>query len=170
MKRTSILILLSFLAVWTSLSAYAADDRLFGEIAKESYVESVYIGKAGLRFAKSASIVGGSLGNLGADISKVESIEVIECDEPRYIPQVKKMVKKILDENKFEMIVESKDEDEISRIYAIILEDPAGATSISRVIIESYEPDEYSVVYIKGCINLPEGFGNDNVNISVDTR
>lgn len=168
MKRRLIFILLSLLTVWTSFSAYAADDRLFGEIAKESYVESVYIGKAALSFAKSASVVGGSIGSLGADIKNVESIEVIECDEPKYIQQVVKMVKKVLDENKFEVIVDSKDGDEISRIYAIISEDSAGASSISSAVIESYEHDEYSVVYINGRIDLPEGFGNDKVNISGD--
>ena len=69
--------------------------KMFKSVASMTGVESVYIGPAAMRFAQAASVLDSD--KVSADaIKSIKSLEVIDCDEPAYIPAVADEAQKII--------------------------------------------------------------------------
>lgn len=154
MKHTLIIILLSLLQALVPASLYASDNRMFSEIANLPGVESVYIGKAALRFA-SATILGNSnLGPLSKDCLKdLKSIEVIECSDAKSNAKIKEFINRTIRKWNLELMIENTDGDESNRIYGIVPQNGDNHTTLSGLLIVTTDEDEYTLVYIKGTIN-----------------
>lgn len=153
MKKTIVLFSLAIWLVFMPLSLAARTERLLGELAGMNGVESVYIGKAGLRFAGNAVLSAGEVGDVGSWFSDMESIEIINCEKSSVVPQLVKKAKAIIDRLNLEIIVETRDGDETTRIYGIV---PQGtdAAVLKSLLIENREPGEYSLVYIRGTVDI----------------
>ena len=144
------------------MNVLAANDRIFGEVANLPGVESVYIGPAALRLAmKSLPTEGKLVDGLGGAIRELKSVEVIECDNRKSIDKIEKFARGLIDSLSLEVIVEATENDEKTRIYGIV---PEGGkeNTINALLIESREKDEYTLVYIRGVIDLTEiGMGDE---------
>lgn len=127
--------------------------KVFKSVASMTGVESVYIGPAAMRFAQDASVLDSD--KVSADaIKSIKSLEVIDCDEPAYIPAVADEAQKIINELKLDVILETKEEDEECTIYGRVPEE--NADYIESLLIVSREEDSFSLVYINGKISLEE--------------
>ncbi len=171
MKKTFALILLSFVLAFMPVSTYAANDRLFSEVAGLPGVESVYIGQAAMRFANQSSLSVPSLGNIRGNIKDIQSVEIIECDKSENkdsFNKVKALADNIIKELNLEIIMEATDDGETTRIYARVPENAEADSALGNILIESNEEDEYSLVYVKGKIDISRIMGNGMIQLSSD--
>lgn len=106
-----------FLTVIVAVSAAImgfAENSLFKACEDIPGVSSSYIGKAMLRHAVPALIGHGVSGqSLNAGL---EEVTIIEAETPASVEQVKKQLKSYEKSQKFELIMKSKDEGELTRI------------------------------------------------------
>lgn len=159
MKRSLILFLISLIAVIAPTDIIAAEKRVFAEVANLPDVESVYVGPAALRlmgntanFTKSMPGMPPALLN---SLKSIKSLEVLECYNAESTAKIKAVVKKIVEGNALELILESNDDGESTCIYAHVPESASGNAPLCNLLIEnSEEDDEYSVVYINGTIDI----------------
>lgn len=171
MKKTLAFILLSLVMVFMPVCTYAANDRLFSEVAGLPGVESVFIGQAAMRFANQSSLSAASLGNIRGSIKDVKSVEIVECDKSESIDSFKKvkaLAESVIKKLNLEIIMEATDDGETTRIYAMVPENAATDTSLDNILIESSEEDEYSLVYVKGKIDISRIMGNGVIQLSSD--
>lgn len=129
--------------------------KIFQDLATRSDVESVYVGKAMMGLAKGAftlSADGDSKVAMNA-IKGINSIEIINCEEASAIPSVKKQAHQILAKLNLDVLMETRDGDELVTIYGKSPADDSKDTYISSMIIESSEPGEYSLIHINGKID-----------------
>lgn len=166
MKRTFSLILLSFLMAIMPVCTWADNNRLFKELSDNLDIETVYIGPAALRFAQGARLDVGDFGTIGAGIKDVKSVEIVECDKPNYFPKIDHFLDEVVERLKLEVIVETKDDDEATRIYAVIPEDSDKNTSLESVLIETRDKNELSLVYLQGTIDISRFIGNNHIRLS----
>jgi len=143
-----IAVLMAFLVLPTSCIGQA---KMFKSVASMSDVSSVYIGPAAMKFAKAASAFDNDMIASEA-IKQINSLEVIDCDVKSRIPAVAEEVEKIITGMNLDVILETKDEDDVCIIYGHIPEDKS--EYLESVLIESRSEDSYSIVYINGKIDI----------------
>lgn len=161
-KVIAIVLLAAWMAVMPPALA-AQSGRIFGSFADKPGVESVYIGKAGLRFAgKAAFMERGDLGDVCAGITDMESIEILNCEKKALIPELQQQAQALVDSMKLELIVEARDGgDEATRIYGIVPEDNPAV--LKSLLIEARDGNEYSLIYIRGTVDIEalENYGSE---------
>lgn len=156
MKHTLLIILLSLLQALVPANLYASDNRMFSEIADLPGVESVYIGKAALRFASATILSGSNFGPISKECLKdLKSIEVIECSNAKSNAKIKEFINRTIRKMHLELMIENIDGEESNRIYGIIPQN-GDASTLSGLLIVTADEDEYTLVYIKGTINAEE--------------
>ena len=160
MKRSLILFLISLIAATAPSDIFAAEKRVFAGVANMPGVESVYVGPAALRLMGAAATMTSGMPGVPPDLLKslhsIKSLEVLECSNPESNAKIKAAVKKIIDTNTLELILERKDAEESVRIYAYVPENSSELTPLCNLLIENSESDEYSVVYINGTLDIAE--------------
>lgn len=157
MKRTLIIVLVSLIAFFATEDIYAAEKRVFEEVANLPDVESVYVGPAALRLAgNSAATVSGLPGmpnGLAASLKSIKSLEVLSSRNAASNTKIKAVVRKIIASKHLELIIESKENGEATRIYAYVPKNAEGNAPLANLLIENSDGKEYAVVYINGTID-----------------
>ncbi len=142
----------------TVMARSAENDRILSAITSRSDVTSVYIGKAALRLAGSNALAG-KLGGDAKDgdrvtkaVKNLESVEIVNCEKKSVIPDLRKEVERLVQKLGLEVLVEAREPGESVMIYGIVPAD--GSDVIDSMLIEANEGNEYSLVFIKGKIDL----------------
>lgn len=153
MKHSIIKTVLAILCVTFSTSCKA--QKLFSELSSDPDVESVYVGKAMVGLAKGAIKMSGDKDAQTAmnAILGINSIEIINCENPKSIARIRTKARKIIERLKLEVLMEAKDGKETSTFYG----QPSAKTKddfINNLVIEADEPGEYSLIHINGKIDL----------------
>ncbi len=151
MKKFSILIV-ALAIVMLGTQSCIAQSKIFKEAASIDKVTSVYISPTLLKLGASYDNLGHGLDDA---IKELNALEVITCDEDvQKIPLVKGKCRPIIDKLGCEVLMEVNDEGDKVTIFAKIIPN----TDIAEVIVvEVDEPDdEYTVIYIKGKIDVKE--------------
>lgn len=149
MKKFS-LILIAALITLTMPQSCIAQSKIFKEAAKIDNVTSVYISPTLLKLGvRHQSALGHGLDDA---IQELSALEVITCDEDESkIPDVKNICKPIIKSMNCEVLLDVNDEGDKTTIYAKIIPN----TDIAElIIVEVDEPDEYTVIYIKGKVDI----------------
>ncbi|MDO4318963.1 MAG: DUF4252 domain-containing protein [Bacteroidales bacterium] len=153
MKKTLIIMLMLIVALMTAPSCIS-QAKVFKEVASMPDVTSVYIGPAMLRLAGGAASVGG-YGEYSQYISDLKSIEVISCEKASSIEKVSAACDRMLAQMHYEILLEANEEDEHAIIYGGI-PDGENPDILDDIVIVSREKGEFSLVYIRGKINVGE--------------
>ena len=145
MKHLIASIFIALAALFSAADASAAT-RFFKELASLPGVESTYIGPAALRFASSA--ISSISGDFDGDIKELKCIETLECSDNKSFGKIETFINGLVDKLSLETMIESNEEDETTRIYCRSKE--GEPDTIEYMLIESIEPDEYSLVFMQG--------------------
>lgn len=152
MKHLIASIFIALAALFSAADASAAT-RFFKELSGLPGVESTYIGPAALRFASSAISDYASIsGDFDGDIKELKCIETLECSDNKSFGKIETFISGLVDKLSLETMIESNEEDETTRIYCRSKE--GEADTIEYMLIESIEPDEYSLVFMQGQFTL----------------
>lgn len=151
MKRTLTLVVFSLMLSVLPLSAKSkSNDRVFAEVAGLPGVEAVYIGPAAMKLAGGSLTQKAGLGNLSGSLKDIESLEVITCSNKTEIDKIKKFAQKVVSDMDLGLMVEWTEAKEQTRIYGNVPDDK----TISSLLVETSDADEYSLVFIRGTIDL----------------
>lgn len=82
----------------------------------------------------------------GADISKLEAMEVISAEKANAIAKVKPLVDRVVKEGKYEVGMQNTEDNETTTIYF----SPVDANQRSNMLIVNQEKDELDVVLLQG--------------------
>lgn len=155
MKR---LVIAFFLTLLATSSLMAEDKRYFEEVSDLPGVESVYIGPAAFRMASQFPYFNPArLGIFANAVMDMKSVEIIECENKSSIDKIRDLAKKVIKNLNLDCIIDTKEDDETTRIFAVVPEDSDGNTTIGSMMIESYDKssgDDYSLIFLKGKIKL----------------
>lgn len=148
------LLLIALVAAVSSTEISAAEKRVFESVAGLPGVESVYVGPAAFRMMGNKNMLKGMAGvpsGITESLQSIKSLEVLECDNAASKEYIKAAIEKIVRENNLEIILETNEDGESTRIYAHV---PSEDAPLKDLLIENSEKDEYDVVYIKGTIDI----------------
>lgn len=154
MRRSIVFFLIALVAAVSTTDISAAEKREFEKVANLPGVEFVYVGSAAFRMMGSSNILKGMSGvpsGITGSLQSIKSMEVLECDNAASKEYIKAAIEKIVRENSLEMILETNEYGDTTRIYAHVPEEDA---PLKDLLIENSEKDEYNVVYIKGTIDV----------------
>lgn len=150
MKRFS-LILITAIIVMLSACSCSAQAKIFKEAASIEGVTSVYISPFMLKMAGSMT---DDLGNgLDDAVKEIKGLEIISCEKASSIPRVKAICEPILAKMGLEVVTEVTEDDEKVTIYAKVIPE---TTDAEIIVVETSEPGEYNLIYIKGRIDLTQ--------------
>lgn len=154
MKR---LICLIFAASFMAVAAMASSPkRLFADVADMKGVSSTYIGSSLINRASGMSLShGGSIGYFLPKFTKnLEMVEVIEADSDECdVKVVLNACLEIIRRMDLEIILDSKQDDSIDRIYVSKPKDAESSVSDCLLIL-NYDSDSLDLLYVKGEVDL----------------
>lgn len=143
-------LLLSLLLVAASLGAGAQSaNELYNKYAGKKDVSAVYISPAMFKMMKSLPDMDVAGKEDDLDISSIvenlEGMYVIEMENARELPAFKADVDKFLKSRRLELLLESKEEDELTRIYVCQKGDV-----VSEFVVLTVERDEADLITFTG--------------------
>lgn len=163
-RKLAILIILLLMTILPASLSAAKMQRVFSEISNLPGVESTYIGPAALRLAGSyIPFEAGMMGTVGSAIKDLKSIEVVECTNRKSFKEIQKFVDELVARLSLEVIVETTEKDETTRIFGVMPEDDGqDSNTLDGLLIEIREKGE-SLVFVRGTIDLSKlEVNNDN--------
>ncbi len=95
----------------------------------------------------------GALGDEDFDYGKVTCMEVFVCEHADSQEAISRDVAAIASGEGMELLLETRDGDDMCRIYGVAAGD---GPELKKAIICSYEPQECSLVFVKGKIRIPQ--------------
>lgn len=129
--------------------------KIFSELSSDPDVESFYVGRAMMTLAKGAIKFSGEEDTDVAmsAIKGINSVEIINCDNSAAVDRIRAKARVILEKLKLEVIMENKEGETVSTFYG---KTPEKSTEnyIKNLVIENYEPGEYSLLHINGKIDF----------------
>ena len=164
-RKLAILIVSLIMAILPATVSAAKMQRVFSEISNLPGVESTYIGPAALRLAGSyIPFEAGMMGGVGNAIKDLRSIEVVECTNRKSFNEIQKFAVDLVARLSLEVIVETTEKDETTRIFGVIPEDDGqDSNTLDGLLIEIREKGEYTLVFVRGTIDLSKlELNNDN--------
>ena len=118
---------------------------------KELAALSVYSGttvRVSSSMLKLTSLCAGDGGNV---MRKLKSVEVFTCEDRNQTGAVMEASRKIAQERGMEVMIETRSAKESTEIYAL---ESGKKGVVKEVLIQSVEPDECEVIYLKGNIDV----------------
>lgn len=158
MKRIISLFILAVVAISASVGI-SAEERMLEKISKLPGVESTYIGPAALRLSSSMTTSAGSVGMMKSTVKNLKSVETIECDNTESMKKIKAYLSEVVKKLGLSLIVESRDDEEETCIYARI----SDTNSIDFILVENFDNEECSIQLINGDIQLSGNMYNGSV-------
>ncbi len=147
------------LAVTLSMASTSclAQARAFKSLADMPDVNTVFIGEAAMRMA---NVSGLSKGKFSPD-DKVKTVEIVTCESPASIQKAKAIADSMIEQMHLELLLETKDDGEITRIYCLFDKDNKDKASV--IMIQNIDDDdEMNIVYLTGKITL-SNITNDKI-------
>lgn len=131
----------------TTSNVVTTDDDITDLLGKVKGIESVYVSKTMLAFAKTYMP-----GNMKKDaLSKLEGIYVFDADNKKTRDELCRVADNELRKPKYELMMRSDDDDESMRIYQCKL-----SKSLNEFILYTFEADEAEVIVFKGNISAED--------------
>ncbi|MDE5568289.1 MAG: DUF4252 domain-containing protein [Muribaculaceae bacterium] len=126
-----------------------AQSKVFKEAASVEGVTSVYISPMLLKLGGGSKDLGHGLDDA---VKELKSFEVITTEEEcKDIKKVADICRKKIAQMGCEILMEVNEDNDKVKIYASV---PEGSEYADQLIIEVDEPKEYTVIYVKGKIDL----------------
>lgn len=156
MKKIGLVIMLALVALIGTQSCIA-QSKFFKEAASVEGVTSVYISPLLLKLGGSETKVGHGLDEA---IKELTAFEIITTeDNCKDIRKVAELCRKKIADLKCDVLMEVNEEDENFKIYANV---PEGSEYADLLMIEDDEPEEYTLIYVKGKIDLAKIMKNQS--------
>lgn len=148
MKKIGLSIMVALFALIGTQSCIA-QSKLFKDAAAIEGVTSVYISPLLLKLGGGETKVGHGLDDA---IKELTAFEVITTEENcKDLKKVAELCRKKIADMKCDVLMEVNEDDETVKIYANI---PEGSEYADLLMLEVNEADEYTLVYVKGKIDL----------------
>ncbi len=134
-----------------SLECFA--QRMMSEVASMEGVSSVFIGKTMLKVAGASISIGADQSgiNMSKILKDLTSIEIISCNEKKYLKKLEKKCKSILAEYPFEVLTETTGDGKNIQISGVFDKDEK---NILILLIAITGGDEASFILLKGKIDV----------------
>lgn len=152
MKRKLVLLVIAIVAAVTPATGFAAGKRVLKELAELPGVDYTYVSPAAMRFVDKVASVS-NISGMSVKFNKMESLEVIMCDNADTIAKLKNLAKKLIRKNNLEIIIDNKSDDSHDAVYGIVPQDSDTTSVFSNLLIESNNKDSYTLLYAKGSIS-----------------
>lgn len=129
----------------TLQSCMIGKSKVLGPLAQYPSEINIRVPKATLRAA------GAFDRDAGKSLGKINSIEVFSSEDRRSFPAIERSAGEIAGAEKMELLIEVADSCEHTEIYGLASDK---GNAIQKLLIKSAEPGEYTVIYMKGNIDL----------------
>ena len=144
-------LLVAIIALAMGVAAFAQDGRsIYSKYSDKEGVDAVYISPAMFRIVRRLPEVdtgSGSL-NLSKIIRSMKGFYVINTDSPRIAESLYEDVDKFVKKGKYELLLEAKENGEVTRIYTV-----GDEKVVTSFVLLSREPDETSFIAFDGKID-----------------
>jgi hypothetical protein len=125
-----------------------AQEALFEKFNDANGITTIYISKTMLRMVHNVKAWRRPIGNMA---SKLDELRVLNCERPSMIANIRKQFADYYKKNKYEVVMQAKDDEENVTIYFHQLK---GGKAEYALLAE--ENDEISVIYLNGNITLKD--------------
>ena len=153
-------LLLIALAAMLGASAFAQDGKtIYNRYSEAEGVSAVYISPAMFKLMKRIPDfeLEGENVNLGPIIKNLTGMYIIDSENPAINEDIKKDVDRFIRRGDYEMLMEAKEDGEVTRIYTMGPE-----TTVTGFVLFTYEGEECSFICING--EIPRGALEELIN------
>ena len=153
-------LLLIALAAMLGASAFAQDGKtIYNRYSEAEGVSAVYISPAMFKLMKRIPDfeLEGENVNLGPIIKNLTGMYIIDSENPAINEDIKKDVDRFIRRGDYEMLMEAKENGEVTRIYTMGPE-----TTVTGFVLFTYEGEECSFICING--EIPRGALEELIN------
>lgn len=125
-----------------------AQDSFFRKFADREDITSVYISKSMLRMMPNVQTGGIDIGGVA---SKLDNLQILSCEKPEVIPQIRKELTFLNTRNGYEELMKVNDAGEHTVIY---MKEHSGEAK--EYVLLCDEKRELTVVILKGSLSLTD--------------
>ena len=151
MKRITAIVAALFLL---TASAWAQDGKgIYNKYSDNEDVSAVYISSAMFKLmgkVPNMDMGEGSM-NLGPLIKNLNSMYLLDCEDPDVAAELKSDVNKYVDKYKFELLMEIKDRGEVVRIYTT-----GSEKTVTQFIMTAAEYEAFTFICLDGTMSRSE--------------
>ena len=143
------LIILSFLIL--SINALAQDSKyIYNKYSDEKGVSAVYISPAMFKMIGRLPEIdtGNGAQDLSGVINSLKGFYLISTENPKIVESIKADVKKFINNGKYELMMEAKDDGMATRFYTI-----GDGDIINSFVMSAYDEGECTFICLDGLIN-----------------
>ena len=126
----------------------SAQNRLFKQFENTKGVSTVYISPAMFKLMPKLDVGDKDLAKLA---SRLTRLQILQCERPSLIPSIKKQAQAYYDNNRYEVIMRVKDDDERTTIYQKVV-----GKGNNEFVLLNEEKDELSLIHLIGNITLED--------------
>lgn len=142
--------IIAIVAFSISLTAMS-QNRVFNTYPDNNDISTVYISKAAMRLGLLMAGNDSDMENIQKCIKNPEGMEIINATTPKAISIVKKDAAEKMKKLNLELLLNAQDEGDNVNIYTGKM---LNGNVMRDILIESDEPDEYTIVYIRGEVDI----------------
>ena len=142
--------IIAVMAFSISLTA-VSQNRVFNTYPINNDISTVYISKAAMRLGLSMTDNDSDMKEIQKFIKNPEGMEIINATTPKAISIVKKDAAEKMKKLNLELLLNAQDEGDNVNIYTGKM---LNGNVMRDILIESDEPDEYTIVYIRGEVDI----------------
>lgn len=153
MKR--ILAYICLFIVCMSIPSYGQTDKLIQELSDIKGVSSVLISESMLK------LIGGGTDLINNDelkldkvLPKLNGIQILSADSGKAVEQLRTKLADYIKKQKLEMLMQTKDDDEVTRIY--FMESKDFKKEFSRLILVVDDKEEVTFIGLSGTFKLDD--------------
>ena len=151
MKRIATLVAAMFLL---TAGAWAQDGKgIYNKYSDNEEVSAVYISSSMFKLmgkVPNMDLGDGSV-NLGPIIKNLNSMYLLDCEDPDLCKEIKSDVNKFIKKYEFEMLMEIKDKGETVRIYTA-----GNENTVTQFILTASEYEAYTFICLDGTMSRAE--------------
>ena len=149
MKRIAALVTVLFML---TTCVWAQDSKgIYNKYSDNDQVSAVYISSAMFKLmGKIPSMEMGRNGSvdLGSIIKSLDSMYILDCEDPDISKNMKEDVSKYVDKHKFELLMEIKDKGEVVRIYTT-----GNEKTVTHFVMTASENDAFTLICLDGTMS-----------------
>lgn len=144
------LMVCAIMALSISLTAMS-QNRVFNNYPDNKDISTVYISKAAMRLGLSMAGDDSDMKDIQKCVRNPEGMEIVSATTPEAIAIVKKDAAEKMKKLNMELFLNAQDSGDDVNIYAGKI---LSGNVMRDILIEASEPDEYTIVYIRGEIDV----------------
>lgn len=144
------LMVCAIMAFSISLTAMS-QSRVFNNYPDNKDISTVYISKAAMRLGLSMGGDDSDMKEIQKCVKNPEGMEIVSATSPQAIAIVKKDVAEKMKKLNMELFLNAQDSGDDVNIYAGKI---LSGNVMRDILIEASEPNEYTIVYIRGEIDV----------------